>query len=116
MHRDPWEGKQMSKQSRRKSKRHRKPQAKHTSHQSYWYRPLAGDDYEARLRVVSNTAAKPQRTKEAWEAFAARVQERAGLDELGLTARNLDLPNAQDERNSDAENHRLSKVFDDHQT
>jgi hypothetical protein len=103
----------MSKQSRRKSKRHRKPQAKQTSHQSYWYRQPLGDDYEARLRVVSNTAAKPQRTKEAWEAFAARVQEKAGLDELGLAARHLDLPNAQDVRIYDADNHRVAIVSDE---
>lgn len=101
----------MSKQSRRKSKRHRKPQTKQTSHQSYW--PPAGDDYEARLRVVSNTAANPHRTEEAWEAFAACVQEKAGLDELGLAARHLDFPNTQDVRIYDADNHRVAIVSDD---
>ena len=113
MHRDPLGAKQMSKQSRRKSKRHHKPQAKQTSHQPYWYRPPADDEYEAPLRVVSTTAAKPQRTKEAWEAFAARVQQKAGLDELGLTARHLDLPNTQDVRIYDADNHRVAIVSDE---
>jgi hypothetical protein len=107
----------MSKQSRRKSRRHRKPQVRLTGRQSYPHRTPADGDNNARYRADRrSSAATPlssdaRRTTREWDEFVAKVQEKAGLDELGLIARHL--PNKQDVRIYDADQRRMATVSDD---
>lgn len=104
----------MSKQSRRKSKRHRNTTSIQTSRPSPWP-SLGTDHYMTRRRTrtepsASSTAAQ-RPTKDEWAAFASRVQESARLDDLGLEARHL--PGKLDIGIYDADNHRVATVWDE---
>lgn len=105
----------MSKESRRKSKRHRNAKPTQTDRPSPAPNSLNLEHYMARGRArtepaASSTAAQ-RRTKDEWAAFASRVQKSASLHELGLEARHL--TGKPDVGIYDADNRRVATVWDE---
>lgn len=104
----------MSKQSRRKSKRHRGAKPAPPNPPRRLWPPFDVYHYMSLDRVPPErkapNSATPRRSDAEWAKFASRVQESARLHVLGLEARHL--PGKQDIGIYNEDNHRVATVLD----
>jgi hypothetical protein len=102
----------VSRQSRQKSRRHKKSKPPSEGHSSPQTASLIPNRYVPRdhaPRNVSNLAAE-RRTTDEWAGLVSRVQDSARWRELGLEARHI--PGKHDVGVYDTNNHRVATVQD----